>query len=215
MNFYYNLMFPYRAPDMPEKASAADLAVECVKKFSRSTLQRCAKVTAGKKIPLEAIFWDQFYLAFLKVTPESVPLIPQAPTLLQPAKSPLAKVVDRARGSRSNTKEVKGFIDLFANGPLQHGYEILRDGTRDEHARRFLKPTGRYSAMDYADRLVLDFIVVADRNFPPREPRDFPPLSPVVEKLKVVATFAFNKDFTQCAYKLPSGSIGQFNLEQP
>jgi len=110
---------------------------------------------------------------------------------------------------------VKGFIDLFANGPLQHGYELLRDGTRDEHARRFLKPTGRYSAMDYYDRLVVDFIVVPDRHFPPTEPRDFPPLRPDIEKLKVVATFAFNEDFTQCAYKLPSESIGLFTLEQP
>ena len=63
--------------------------------------------------------------------------------------------------------------------------------------------------MNYNDQLLLDFIVEDD--FPPS---DFPRLSPTVENLKVVATFAFNTNFTECAFKLPSGDTGQFSLEQ-
>jgi len=186
MNFYHNLMFPHRARTMPEKTSAEDLAVECVKKFSSSTLRRSAKAAAGKKVPYEAVFLHLFHTALLSLTPTSVPLIQQAPTVLPP--------------------DVRGFIDLFANGDLQHGYELLRDGTRDEHARRFA-PQGRYSDMNYRDRLVLDFIV--EKEVPPSS---FPALSAEVEKLNVVATFAFDENFTKCAYKVPSGSTGDFIL---
>jgi hypothetical protein len=130
--YFYNVLFPFRAPNDQKPKSIDSLVIETVKSLSSLLLKQSCQ--NQNQFPKEAVFQHLFHEGLARNLPIQYSIIPEY------------------------AKNRTGVLDFFINGKLNWGIELLCLGsqsTNSEHIRRF--QTGeKYEIINCTEYLVVN-----------------------------------------------------------
>ena len=142
--YFFNHIFPIRSKSMSLPASVTELILKVIQNMSANTLSK--SFSEGSEFPNEAPFQRAFLSAIAAATPYYVLICPE---LGRHFRSPS----DRSQNI------ISGSLDLYLNGDLRWGIELLVGGDRLPGHTYRCSSKGKYSKLKMEDYIAIDFRV--------------------------------------------------------